>query len=213
MYDNQKTAHIEQIPPPAGNEPGWYPDPLGSTAERYWDRTWLDLTRVPKVKLIAAPPSPATASRKRRAFRLPLLFASDRAGGQQVSQRPPGQDRSTQKSKQKQELEVEARKRAFFESPAGRARVSFGQKHRLFQFELDLSGSETFVIPNVEGAAPVATSDPVDILNSVVAEGWKLVTGTFEYADMRGDAVGFYLFKRSKKRQRKMNDPWRTPGP
>jgi hypothetical protein len=46
-----------------------------------------------------------------------------------------------------------------------------------------------------------------DILISVVAEGWKLVAGAFVYAEMGGGAGGCYLFKRSKKRHRKMNDP------
>lgn len=213
MIDNETTARIEEIPPPEGRERGWYPDPLGSTAERYWDRTWLDLTRVPKAKLVSRLPTQGTASRRRRILRFPLSFVAGRAGGERVNGGAPKLEQSLRRSHQKQELEVESRKRSFFESPAGRARLSFGQKHRVFQFQLDLARPETIVIPGVEGTAPLATNDPVDILNSVVVEGWKLVAGTFEYAEMRNGAVGFYLFKRSKKRQRKMNDPWTVPAP
>jgi hypothetical protein len=212
MNAEETSARIEEVPPPEGNERGWYPDPLGSTAERYWDRSWLDLTRVPKTKLASRLPSQSATSRRRRAFRFPLSFVAGRAGLSEANGGPLGKGRTPQRYQQKQMLEVEARKRAFFESPAGRARLSFGQKHRVFQFELDLGRPETIVIPGVDGTAPLATSDPVDILNSVVAEGWKLVAGSFEYADTRGGAVGFYLFKRSKKRLREMNDPWRVSG-
>lgn len=211
MIDDQTTARLGEIPPPERRERGWYPDPLGSTAERYWDRTWLDLTRVPKARLVSRLPTQGTASRRRGVLRLPLSFVTGRSGEERVNGGAPRLEKSLRRSHQKQELEVESRKRAFFESPAGRARLSFGQKHRVFQFQLDLGRPETFVIPGVEGTAPLATNDPVDILNSVVVEGWKLVAGTFEYAEMRGGAVGFYLFKRSKKRQRKMNDPWTVP--
>ena len=52
--DQTIANRIHEIPPPHAKEPGWYPDPLGSTAERYWDRTWLELTRVPIGNLTVA---------------------------------------------------------------------------------------------------------------------------------------------------------------
>jgi hypothetical protein len=33
---------LQEMPPPESGEPGWYPDPLGSPSQRYWDGTnWL----------------------------------------------------------------------------------------------------------------------------------------------------------------------------
>ena len=55
------------------------------------------------------------------------------------------------------------------------------------------------------------TTDPVDILNSVTVEGWKLVTGKFIHSEMRNGVVGCYLFKRSQKRRLAMNNPWQDP--
>jgi hypothetical protein len=206
-----QAERVHEIPPPEAKEPGWYPDPLGSTAERYWDGTWLELIRVPKVKLVSRMPARSAKRQKwgRRGLRLPLALVGREAPAQPSDERAPGDARARSKAEQKRSTEVEARKQAFFESPAGRARLSFGQKQRLFQFELELEGREAVVIPGVEGTAPRSTSDTVDILNSVVSEGWKLVAGSFVYAEMRGGPVGFYLFKRSKKRHREMNDPWK----
>jgi hypothetical protein len=205
--DNAQAQRIQEIPPPAAKEPGWYPDPLGSTAERYWDGTWLELIRVPKLRLASEVPFRSAKRPRwaRQGLRLPMALI-----GRQPSAQAPTGKRTRDKAEQKRLTEVEAGKQEFFESPAGRARISFGQKHRLFQCELELTRREPVIIPGVEGTAPQSTTDPVDILNSVVAEGWKLAAGSFVYAEMRGGAVGFYLFKRSKKRYRKMSDPWRS---
>jgi hypothetical protein len=205
---------IHEIPPPEAKEAGWYPDPLGSTWERYWDGTWLELTRAPQTRLVTEAPS-QDGSRQWAAWglRLPRGLVgrngSASAGPPENGHAPVGWLR--QRAEQKRAAEVEARKQAFFDTPAGRARLSYGQKHRLFQFELQLAMPSPLLIPGVEGTAPQWTSDPVDILNSVISEGWKLVAGTYVYVEMRGP-VGYYLFKRSKKRYRKMNDPWKAPG-
>ena len=184
--NNGQAQRIQEMPSPEAREPGWYPDPLGSTAERYWDGAWEELTRKPKVTHASGLPSQSAKKQKwgRQNLRRPLVGA--------------GRKRLTV---------VEARKQAFFESPAGRA-DSFAKKHRLFQCELELSRPEPIVIPGIEGTAPKSTTDPVDILNSVIDEGWKLVAGSYFNGEMRVGAIGFYLFKRSKKRHRVMNDPW-----
>lgn len=202
MIDGQ-SQRIQEIPPPEAKEPGWYPDPLGSTAERYWDGTWLELIRVPKVRLASEVPFRSAKRPRwaRQGLRLPLALI----GRQPSAEAPRARDRA----EQKRLTAAEERKQAFFESPAGKARLSFGQKHQLFQCELELTTRALVVIPGVEGTTPRSTTDPVDILNSVIAEGWKLVAGSFVYNEMRGGAVGFYLFKRSKKRHRMMSDPWK----
>jgi Protein of unknown function (DUF2510) len=194
---------IAEIPAPPAKEPGWYPDPLGSTAERYWDRTWLDLTRVPQVRLRM--PSPAATPNGHHPRKGLLSLVGLKPQPAPEAEAP----RSGSKSERKRRKEVEERKGEFFASPAGRARLSYGQKHGVFQCCLPLTRPELVVIPGVAGAAPLITSDPVQILNSVVAEGWKLTAGSFFWADADGGVVGYYMFKRSKKRHREMNDPWK----
>ncbi len=215
----QEQVHerIHEIPPPAAKEAGWYPDPLGSTWERRWDGTWLELTRSPRARLVPGAPftPPSQGDVRHRnpwGLRLPRALVGRRepeAAGPSENGHAPVGGWLRQRAEQKWAAEVEARKQAFFETPAGRARLSFGQKHRLFQFELPLALHNPIVIPGIEGTAPYWTSDPVDILNSVISEGWKLVAGTYVHVEMRGP-VGYYLFKRSKKRCRKLNDPWKA---
>ena len=65
--------------------------------------------------------------------------------------------------------------------------------------------------PGPAGAPARLTTDPVDILNAVTVEGWKLVTGKFIHSEMRNGVVGCYLFKRSQKRRLPMNNPWQAP--
>ena len=66
-------------------------------------------------------------------------------------------------------------------------------------------------IPGPSGAPARLTTDPVDILNAVTVEGWKLVTGKFIHSEIRNGVVGCYLFKRSQKRHLPMNNPWQAP--
>ncbi|MBS1878762.1 MAG: DUF2510 domain-containing protein [Actinobacteria bacterium] len=203
MHDELTANRIAQIPAPAAKEPGWYPDPLGSTRERYWDGSWLELTRVPEVRLarpVAIPNGNGQPPKKSLLSRVGLKPAAPVEAGATGPADKAGRKRSR---------EAAERKREFFASPAGRARLSYGQKHDVFQCHLPLTRSELVVIPGVVGTAPLITSDPVQILNSVVAEGWKLKAGSFFWADADGGVVGYYMFKRSPKRHRKMNDPWK----
>ena len=84
-------------------------------------------------------------------------------------------------------------------TPAGRARLAYKRGHQLFQYELEVNGLEPTVVPGHIGSPALETTDPVDILNSVTVEGWKLVSGKFLHSEMRNGAVGCYLFKRSQK--------------
>jgi hypothetical protein len=121
------------------------------------------------------------------------------------------EERAEEREQRKQAVSAEAAKEAFFETPAGRARLAYKRGHRLFQYELGTSELPPTVIPGPVGSPARETTDPVDILNAVTVEGWKLVSGKFIHSELRGGAVGCYLFKRSQKRRLQMNDPWSAP--
>lgn len=212
--NNGHAQRIQESPSPAAREPGWYPDPLGSTAERYWDGSWTALIRKPEANLVTELPGQGSEGQRKRGIsgrRLPLARIGRKTPARGDDQPSPKEVRATLRAEQKRLAEIAARKAAFFESPAGRARLSFAEGQQVFQCELELARPEPLLIPGFEGAAPRSTNDPVDILNSVIDEGWKLVAGSFTNAEMRGGAVGIYLFKRSKKRHRVMGDPWMAP--
>lgn len=120
------------------------------------------------------------------------------------------EERAEEKERQRQASTLEAAMSAFYETPAGRARLAYKRGHRLFQYELETGQLPPTVVPGPVGSPARETTDPVDILNSVTVEGWKLVTGKFIHSEIRGGAVGVYLFKRSQKRRLAMNEPWRT---
>jgi hypothetical protein len=142
---------------------------------------------------------------KRRLFRLPLLR------GRAATDISSRDERAELKEREKQLRSVEVAKDAFFETPAGRARLAYKRGHRLFQYELEINELNPTLIPGPAGGPARVTTDPVDILNAVTVEGWKLVTGKFIHSEMRHGVVGCYLFKRSQKRRLAMNNPWQAP--
>lgn len=147
----------------------------------------------------------AVPTDKRRIFRLPLLRsrpATDTTSREQ---------RAELKERAKEIKSAEAAKEAFFETPAGRARLAYKRGHRLFQYELEINELSPTVVPGPAGGPARETTDPVDILNAVTVEGWKLVSGKFIHSEMRNGVVGCYLFKRSQKRRLPMNNPWQAP--
>jgi hypothetical protein len=194
---------LQQAPAPQVKEPGWYPDPLGSTAERFWDEQWMELIRIPRLRLAA---EALVREEAQQAPRLPLL---DRLPSLQLPplSREKREQRSREREHIRQRLWMETERQAFFQSPAGRARLAFERGQHLFQYELEIDQVQPTLIPGPVGSSSRVTEDAVDILNSVVVEGWKLVDGKFFYVESRG-LVGCYLFKRSKKRRLQMNDPW-----
>lgn len=194
---------LSHAPAPQAQEPGWYPDPLGTTAERYWDGQWMELIRTPRLRLAAEAlvrEEAAQAPRPPLISRIPALQLPPLSKEKRVQ-------RTREREHLKQRLWMEAERQAFFQTPAGRARLAFERGQHLFQYELEIDRVEPTVIPGPLGASSRTTEDAVDILNSVVVEGWKLVDGKFFYVEPRG-LVGCYLFKRSKKRRQQMNDPW-----
>ncbi len=146
---------------------------------------------------------------KRWDFRLPSLR------GRPALVTPLGrtarQERAEARERKRQLKSAEALKQAFFETPAGRARLAYQRGHRLFQYELEINGLGPTIVPGPVGSPALITTDPVDILNAVTVEGWKLVTGKFIHSEIRNGAVGCYLFKRSQKRRLAMNNPWQAP--
>lgn len=147
---------------------------------------------------------------KRWGFRLPSLRG--RPALAHPLDRAAREERTEERAREKLLVAVEAAEQAFYRTPAGRARLAYKRGHRLFQYELAINGLAPTVIPGPIGSAALETTDPVDILNSVTVEGWKLVTGKFIHSEMRNGAVGCYLFKRSQKRRLTMNNPWQDPG-
>lgn len=121
------------------------------------------------------------------------------------------EERAEEKERRREANSLRAAMEAFYETPAGRARLAYKRGHRLFQYELEIGKLPPTVVPGPVGSPARETTDPVDILNSVTVEGWKLVTGKFIHSEIRGGAVGVYLFKRSQKRRLAMNEPWRAP--
>jgi hypothetical protein len=145
------------------------------------------------------------AQDKRWGLRLPLLRGRSELGS------TSREERAEIREREKELKSAEEAKQAFFDTPAGRARLAYKRGHRLFQYELEVGELPPTVVPGPVGSPARETTDPVDILNSVTVEGWKLVTGKFVHSDLRNGAVGCYLFKRSQKRRLAMNNPWQAP--
>jgi hypothetical protein len=156
-----------------------------------------------------APATDAAATERRWPFRLPSL----RAGSALVPtlDKAAREERAEEREREKRSIAAETAEQNFFQTPAGRARLAYKRGHRLFQYELEIGELPPTVIPGMVGSPAMVTTDPVDILNSVTVEGWKLVTGKFIHSEMRNGAVGVYLFKRSQKRRLAMNNPWQDP--
>ena len=147
----------------------------------------------------------AGAVEKRRIFRLPLLR------GRSATDVTSRDKRAELKERERELRSAEAAKEAFFETPPGKARLAYKRGHRLFQYELEINELGPTLIPGPTGGPARVTTDPVDILNAVTVEGWKLVSGKFIHSELRNGVVGCYLFKRSQKRRLAMNNPWQAP--
>src|SRR5262245_27228641 len=148
---------LSHAPAPQAQEPGWYPDPLGSTAERFWDGRWMELIRIPRLRLAAEAlvrEEAAQAPRPPLLSRIPTL------------QLPPlskekREQRGREREHLKQRLWQESERQAFFQTPAGRARMAFERGQHLFQYELEIDRVHPTVIPGPAGAAARVTEDAV----------------------------------------------------
>src|SRR4051794_19352482 len=71
--------------------------------------------------------------------------------------------------------------KAFLTSPAGRARGSFENGDRVFQYVIDVMSQSAVVVAMIGSTTTKTAIDPSDVLNSVCDEGWELVNGDFVF--------------------------------
>jgi hypothetical protein len=126
---------------------------------------------------------------------------------------------------QKRAEQVEKERRAFFSTPAGRARIAYDRGDHVFQYSIDVMNQQAVIVAMVGSASPQKTTDPVDVLNSVCREGWELVNGSFVFIEqgqqsrdkfmssgqnvaIEGTTVGYYLFRRCEAHRREPVKPW-----
>lgn len=125
----------------------------------------------------------------------------------------------------KREEAIERERQAFFKSPAGRARLAYARGDQVFQYSHGVMSQQAIIVAMVGSKTSQKTNDPVTILNSVCHEGWELVNGSFVFVEqgqqsrdkfmssgqnvaIKGETVGYYLFRRCDTNLRKMGDPW-----
>jgi hypothetical protein len=139
-----------------------------------------------------------------------------------------------QKQREQAEAEKQAReraerresmRRAFFATPAGRARLAFESEDHVFQFSINVMNQQAIVVAMVGANTTKQTKDPAAILNSVCDEGWELVNGSFVFIEegqqsrdkfassgqniaTKGSTVGYYLFRRCEANRGDTPEPW-----
>jgi hypothetical protein len=136
--------------------------------------------------------------------------------------------RRTQAALDKQAAETEKRRREFYATPAGQARIAFQRGDHVFQYAIDVMSQKAIIVAMVGSSTSKSTHDPTVVLNSVCHEGWELVGGSFVFVQtgqqsrdkfmssgqnvaVAGTTVGYYLFKRSEANRRDVGDPWLQP--
>lgn len=131
----------------------------------------------------------------------------------------------TQEAQRRAEA-IEKARRAFYTTPAGQARQAFENGDRVFQYSIDVMSQQAIIVAMVGSRTAAKTTDPSVILNSVCAEGWDLVNGSFVFLEqgqqsrdkfmssgqnvaIRGTTVGYYLFRRAdENRVLPLAEPW-----
>jgi hypothetical protein len=120
---------------------------------------------------------------------------------------------------------IEKTRRAFYGTPAGRARQAFESGDQVFQYAIDVMSQQAIIVAMVGSRTSAKTTDPSVILNSVCAEGWDLVNGSFVFVEqgmqsrdkfmssgqnvaIKGTTAGYYLFKRCEANRRETGNPW-----
>lgn len=145
-----------------------------------------------------------------------------------IPKKSPEQQAQAAAEKERKQQEAEERRRtaqlerdrqAFMSTPVGRARQSFERGDHVFQCAIDVMSQQAIIVAMVGSATAQSTSDPVVILNSVCREGWELVNGSFVFVEqgqqsrdkfmssgqnvaIKGETVGYYLFKRCEANRR-----------
>lgn len=116
---------------------------------------------------------------------------------------------------QKRAAQRDKMRKAFFATPAGKARLAFDCEDHVFQCSIDVTNQQAIVVAVTGADTWQQTSDPTQILNSVCNEGWELLNGSFVYKPMssnqnvaKGATVGHYLFRRCDANRREIPNPW-----
>jgi hypothetical protein len=136
------------------------------------------------------------------------------------------EQRKRESAERKRLAQIEKAKKAFFATPAGKARRSFESGDHVFQYSLDVMNQEAIIVAMMGSTTSKKEADPSAVLNSVCAEGWELVTGSFVFVEqghqsrdkfmssgqniaIKGRTVGYYLFKRCEENRREsLSEPW-----
>jgi hypothetical protein len=120
---------------------------------------------------------------------------------------------------------IEKERKAFFKTPAGRARLAFEADDHVFQYSIDVMSQQAIIVSMMGSATSRRTSDPVALLISVCREGLELFNGSFVFMEqghqsrdkvmssgqnvaIKGTTVGYYLFRRSEANRRDTGHPW-----
>jgi len=134
------------------------------------------------------------------------------------------QERATAAEKKRLES-VERERLAFFNTPAGQARLAYERGDHVFQYSFDVMSQQAIIVAMVGSRTAKRTNDPVAVLNSVCHEGWELVNGSFVFVEegaqsrdkfmssgqnvaIKGTTVGYYLFKRCDANRKPSTNPW-----
>ena len=142
---------------------------------------------------------------------------------QREAQRAQRQQEDEQRRAEKARSEL---RDAFFKTPAGQARLAFERGDQVFQYALNVMSQKAIIVAMVGSNVAQSTADPSVILNTVCAEGWELVNGSFVFVEtgqqsrdkfmssgqnvaVSGATVGYYLFRRcAANRAPELGEPW-----
>ncbi|MFD5097887.1 hypothetical protein [Streptomyces albidochromogenes] len=151
-----------------------------------------------------------------------------------ISKKSPEQQAQAAAEKERKQREAEEKRhadrlererQAFMSTPVGQARQSFERGDLVFQCSLDAMSQQAIIVAMVGSATAQRTNDPVVALNAVCHEGWELVNGSFVFVEqgqqsrdkfmssgqnvaVKGQTVGYYLFKRCEENRRKPSEAW-----
>ena len=121
------------------------------------------------------------------------------------------EERAEERERQRQMASVEAADRPFFGHPPAK-RVLAYSVDTSFPVRTGARRTRANGLPGLTRLARPRDQRPVDILNSVSVEGWKLVTGKFIYSEMRNGVIGCLPLQAFAEAVTSMNNPWQDHG-
>ncbi|WP_040896321.1 hypothetical protein [Streptomyces griseoaurantiacus] len=148
-----------------------------------------------------------------------MAFISKKSPEQQA-QAATEKERKRQEAEEKRQAELlEHDRQAFLTTPVGQARQSFERGDLVYQCSIDVMSQQAVIVAMVGSTTTQRTKDSAVVLNAVCREGWELVNGSFVFVEqgqqsrdkfmssgqnvaIRGETVGYYLFKRCEANRR-----------